>query len=49
VFIEKLEDVPAGETLIFSAHGVSQAVRREAEARGVTVFDATCPGDESPY
>ncbi|WP_374518646.1 4-hydroxy-3-methylbut-2-enyl diphosphate reductase [Undibacterium squillarum] len=43
VFIEKLEDVPAGETLIFSAHGVSQAVRREAEARGVTVFDATCP------
>ncbi|WP_339936797.1 4-hydroxy-3-methylbut-2-enyl diphosphate reductase [Undibacterium luofuense] len=43
VFIENLEDVPAGETLIFSAHGVSQAVRREAEARGVTVFDATCP------
>ena len=43
IFIENLEDVPAGNTLIFSAHGVSQAVRKEADARGVTVFDATCP------
>ncbi|MBC3863015.1 4-hydroxy-3-methylbut-2-enyl diphosphate reductase [Undibacterium jejuense] len=43
VFIENLEDVPTGNTLIFSAHGVSQAVRKEAEERGVTVFDATCP------
>ncbi len=43
VFIEELDDVPAGSILIFSAHGVSQAVRREAEARGLTVFDATCP------
>ena len=43
IFIENLEDVPAGNTLIFSAHGVSQAVRKEAEQRGVTVFDATCP------
>ena len=38
-----LADVPGGSILIFSAHGVSQAVRREAEARGLTVFDATCP------
>jgi 4-hydroxy-3-methylbut-2-enyl diphosphate reductase len=43
VFIEDLADVPPGSILIFSAHGVSQAVRREAEARGLTVFDATCP------
>lgn len=43
VFIEDLSDVPPGSILIFSAHGVSQAVRREAEARGLTVFDATCP------
>ncbi len=43
VFIEELDDVPAGSILIFSAHGVSQAVRSEAEARGLTVFDATCP------
>ncbi len=43
VFIEDLADVPAGSILIFSAHGVSQAVRHEAEARGLTVFDATCP------
>ena len=43
VFIEDLNDVPSGSILIFSAHGVSQAVRREAEARGLTVFDATCP------
>lgn len=43
IFIEELDDVPAGSILIFSAHGVSQAVRRDAEARGLTVFDATCP------
>ena len=43
VFIDDLADVPAGSILIFSAHGVSQAVRNEAEARGFTVFDATCP------
>ncbi|MGA9667543.1 MAG: 4-hydroxy-3-methylbut-2-enyl diphosphate reductase [Gallionella sp.] len=43
IFIEDVADVPGGSILIFSAHGVSQAVRREAEARGLTVFDATCP------
>ena len=43
IFIEDLADVPAGTTLIFSAHGVSKAVRGEAEARGLRVFDATCP------
>lgn len=43
VFIEDLADVPTGSTLIYSAHGVSQAVRQEAEARGLTIFDATCP------
>ncbi|CAH1085531.1 4-hydroxy-3-methylbut-2-enyl diphosphate reductase [Candidatus Nitrotoga sp. 1052] len=43
VFIDDLADVPAGSILIFSAHGVSQAVRSEAAARGFTVFDATCP------
>ena len=43
VFIEDLADVPPGATLVFSAHGVSQAVRREAAARGFAVFDATCP------
>jgi 4-hydroxy-3-methylbut-2-enyl diphosphate reductase len=43
IFIEDLADVPAGATLVFSAHGVSQAVRREAEARGFSIFDATCP------
>ncbi|MDO8262280.1 MAG: 4-hydroxy-3-methylbut-2-enyl diphosphate reductase [Gallionella sp.] len=43
IFIEDLADVPRGSILVFSAHGVSQAVRREAEARGLTVFDATCP------
>ncbi len=43
VFIDDLADVPAGSILIFSAHGVSQAVRSEATARGFTVFDATCP------
>jgi len=43
VFVEDLADVPANSILIFSAHGVPQSVRREAEARGLTVFDATCP------
>jgi 4-hydroxy-3-methylbut-2-enyl diphosphate reductase len=43
IFIEDLDEVPTGSTLIFSAHGVSQAVRQEAEARGLKVFDATCP------
>ena len=43
VFVEELDEVPAGNTVIFSAHGVSQAVRAEAEARGLRVFDATCP------
>ncbi|MBS1144616.1 MAG: 4-hydroxy-3-methylbut-2-enyl diphosphate reductase [Proteobacteria bacterium] len=43
VFIEQLSDVPQGSTVIFSAHGVSKAVRQEAEERGLKVFDATCP------
>jgi 4-hydroxy-3-methylbut-2-en-1-yl diphosphate reductase len=43
VFVEELDEVPSGNTVIFSAHGVSQAVRHEAEARGLKVFDATCP------
>ncbi|WP_265944227.1 4-hydroxy-3-methylbut-2-enyl diphosphate reductase [Dechloromonas sp. A34] len=43
VFIEELSEVPAGSTVIFSAHGVSKAVREEAEQRGLKVFDATCP------
>src|SRR5690606_32623232 len=43
IFIEELEDVPPGNTLVFSAHGVSKAVRLDAEARGLTIFDATCP------
>ncbi|BCL75273.1 4-hydroxy-3-methylbut-2-enyl diphosphate reductase [Jeongeupia sp. HS-3] len=43
IFVEELAEVPAGNTVIFSAHGVSQAVRVEAEARGLNVFDATCP------
>jgi 4-hydroxy-3-methylbut-2-enyl diphosphate reductase len=43
IFIETLDEVPAGNTLIFSAHGVSQEVRKDAEQRGLRVFDATCP------
>jgi len=43
IFIEDLAEVPAGATLVFSAHGVSQEVRREAQARGFQIFDATCP------
>jgi 4-hydroxy-3-methylbut-2-enyl diphosphate reductase len=43
IFIEELADVPAGNTVIFSAHGVSKAIQAEAAERGLTVFDATCP------
>lgn len=43
IFIEDLNQVPSGSTLVFSAHGVSQAVRAEAQARGLNIFDATCP------
>ncbi|MRW83229.1 4-hydroxy-3-methylbut-2-enyl diphosphate reductase [Pseudoduganella sp. FT26W] len=43
IFIEDLSEVPAGNTLVFSAHGVSKAVRAEADARGFSIFDATCP------
>jgi len=43
VFVDELDEVPDGATVIFSAHGVPQAVRAEAERRGLRVFDATCP------
>lgn len=43
IFVDELADVPQGSTVVFSAHGVSRAVRAEAAARGLTVFDATCP------
>jgi 4-hydroxy-3-methylbut-2-enyl diphosphate reductase len=43
VFVESLAEVPRGSTVVFSAHGVSQAVRAEAQLRGLVVFDATCP------
>jgi 4-hydroxy-3-methylbut-2-enyl diphosphate reductase len=43
VFVESLHEVPPGSTLVFSAHGVSLEVRREAQARGLRIFDATCP------
>src|SRR5580693_5673020 len=43
VFVEELAEVPAGNTVIFSAHGVSHAVEDEARGRKLTVFDATCP------
>ena len=43
VFIEDLDEVPAGATVVFSAHGVSRAVEQEAQARGLRIFDATCP------
>ena len=43
IFIEDLNDVPPGATLVFSAHGVSKAVQEEAQARGFRIFDATCP------
>jgi 4-hydroxy-3-methylbut-2-enyl diphosphate reductase len=43
IFVEELDEVPEGGTVIFSAHGVSKDVRAEAERRGLRVFDATCP------
>ena len=43
IFIEELDDVPTGSTVIFSAHGVSKAIQAEAQGRGLRVFDATCP------
>jgi len=43
VFVEELDEVPKGSIVIFSAHGVSKAVRAEADARGLTAYDATCP------
>ncbi|MCI7718581.1 MAG: 4-hydroxy-3-methylbut-2-enyl diphosphate reductase, partial [[Pasteurella] aerogenes] len=43
IFVEELDEVPDGAIVIFSAHGVSQAVRQEAKNRGLKVFDATCP------
>ena len=43
VFIEELDDVPSGATLIYSAHGVSVAIQEEAKRRGFQIFDATCP------
>jgi len=43
IFIEELDEVPPGATLVFSAHGVSKAVQDEAERRGFRIFDATCP------
>jgi 4-hydroxy-3-methylbut-2-enyl diphosphate reductase len=43
VFVEDLAEIPEGATVVFSAHGVSQAVRRDAQARKLNVFDATCP------
>ena len=43
VFVDELSEVPVGSTVIFSAHGVSPAVRQEAEVRGLKIFDATCP------
>ena len=43
IFVDELDEVPTGNTVIFSAHGVSLAVREEAERRGLRVFDATCP------
>lgn len=43
IFVEELDEIPIGSTVIFSAHGVSKAVRAEANARGLTAYDATCP------
>ena len=43
VFVDELDEVPAGSVVVFSAHGVSRAVRDEAQSRGLSVFDATCP------
>jgi 4-hydroxy-3-methylbut-2-en-1-yl diphosphate reductase len=43
IFVEELDEVPPGSTVVFSAHGVAKAVRADADARGLRVFDATCP------
>jgi len=43
IFVRELDEIPTGSTVIFSAHGVSKAVRAEAESRGLTAYDATCP------
>lgn len=43
IFVEELDEIPTGSTVIFSAHGVSKAVRAEADARGLIAYDATCP------
>jgi 4-hydroxy-3-methylbut-2-enyl diphosphate reductase len=43
VFVKELDEVPEGGIVVFSAHGVSQAIRKDAESRGLRVFDATCP------
>jgi len=43
IFVNELDEVPAGATVVFSAHGVSRAVRADAESRGLKIFDATCP------
>ncbi len=43
IFVEELDEVPSGSTVIFSAHGVARSVREEADGRGLRVFDATCP------
>jgi 4-hydroxy-3-methylbut-2-enyl diphosphate reductase len=43
IFVEELDEIPAGSTVIFSAHGVSKAVRAEADTRGLNAYDATCP------
>ena len=43
VFVKDLDEIPSGSTVIFSAHGISKAIRLEAEARGLTAYDATCP------
>jgi 4-hydroxy-3-methylbut-2-enyl diphosphate reductase len=43
VFVEELDEIPDGSTVIFSAHGVSQKVRNEAQSRDLRIFDATCP------
>jgi 4-hydroxy-3-methylbut-2-enyl diphosphate reductase len=43
IFVEELDEIPSGSTVIFSAHGVSKAIRAEADRRGLTAYDATCP------
>ena len=43
VFVDELDEIPDGQIVIFSAHGVSKSVRKEADSRGLKVFDATCP------